>query len=65
MHQPKVEFNTKIHEPKAKMQSRIKNLHRERERERESFYLFVWAKYGLNENENENRKFLEEAQVKE
>ena len=61
MHQPKVEFNTKIHEPKAKMQSRIKNL--QRERERESFYLFVWAKYGLNENEN--RKFLEEAQVKE
>ena len=62
MNQPKVVFNTKIHQPKIEMQSRNKNppkerniyiyIERERERERESIYLFVWTKYGLNGSEN-------------
>ena len=51
MHQPKILFNTKIYQPKIKMQSRIKNSPNERkyiyiyiymrERERESLHLFV------------------------
>ena len=42
MHQPKIWFNTKIYQPKIKMQSRIKNSPNERKyiyiymRERES-----------------------------
>ena len=33
MHQPKVEFNKKIHKPKLDLQQIIKNWERERERE--------------------------------
>ena len=68
MHQPKILFNTKIYQPKIKMQSRIKNSPNESicvcvyiyiyiyiyiwERERESLHLFVWAKFGLNRRKN-------------
>ena len=48
MHQPKVEFNKKIHHPKLDVQQRIKNSPKERERERErerEYSLVLWEKY--------------------
>ena len=54
MHQPKVEFNKKIHQPKLDVQQRIKNLPKER-RERENSHFCV-GKYRLNGREK--RKYL-------
>ena len=44
MHQPKVEFNKKIHQPKLDVQQRIKNSPTERERERESTHFFFFER---------------------
>ena len=40
MHQPKVEFNKKIHQPKLDVQQRIKNSPIERERKSTHFFFF-------------------------
>ena len=41
MHQPKVEFNKKIHQPKLDVQQRIKNSPIERERKSTHFFFFL------------------------
>ena len=53
MHQPKVEFNKTILQPKLDMQQRTKNSPKER-RETKSIHLFVWAKYRQNGREKSN-----------
>ena len=53
MHQPKVEFNKKILQPKLDVQQKIKNAPKER-RETKNIHLFVWAKYKQNGREKNN-----------